>query len=119
MGSYMSMGGRQSEEAGCIVTVENADGRTLSLHRVGRTALERCLDDAQSLDPTFRVISISTPQTIYNDLQGRLPHPHTETIALPEHSKLGRVRRLDMLHPSLRPRSAAAYRKAQERGETW
>lgn len=119
MSDYLVSGGRQREASGFIVTVKNADGKTLSLHRTGRGALSRCLDDALILDPTFRVLSISTPESIYNDLQGRASHPRTHEVQLPEPSQLGRIQRMEMLHAELRPRSAAAYRKAQERGETW
>lgn len=111
--------GRDQVEWGCIVTVKNADGKTLSLHHTGRHALDECLDDALILDPTFRVVSVSTPVTIYNDLEGRMPHPHTGAIPIPEAQKLGRSGRLDLLHPDLRPRSNTAYRRAQGRGETW
>jgi hypothetical protein len=111
--------GRDQQEWGCIVTVQNAEGKTLSLHRKGPCALDEALDDAISLDPTFLVVSISTPLTIYHDLDGREPHPHTDDIQIPERQKLGRVRRLELLHPRLRPRSAFSYRRAQARGETW
>lgn len=111
--------GRDTTVWGCIVTVVNEGGQTLSLHRSGRRALDDCLDDALSLDPTFRVLSVSTPQTIYNDLEGRQPHPHTGAIQLPELQKLGRVGRLALLHPSLRGRSDEAIRASRRRGERW
>lgn len=111
--------GRDSTEWGCIVTVKNADGKTLSLHRPGRDALTRALDDALTLDPTFRVVSISTPLTIYNDLQARLPHPVTEVVPLPEHAKLGRLKRMALCHPDIQPRSDQAIRHARRRGDMW
>lgn len=111
--------GRDRELWGCIVTFRNQDGRTLSLHRTGRDALTQCCDDALSLDTSFQVQSISTPETIYTDLRGRLPHPTTEVIPLPEHARLGRLRRMHLLHPSIQPRSSEAVRHARRRGDMW
>lgn len=111
--------GRDTTAWGCIVTVKNDQGQTLSLHRTGREALNECLDIAVQLDPSFKVLSISTPMTIFNDLEMRQPHPRTGAIQPPEQQKLGRVGRLAMLHPSLRGQSDEAERAARRRGERW
>jgi hypothetical protein len=64
---------RDREEYGCIVSSENADGKTLVIHRVGasRVALKAACEIAGELDETFRIVSYSTPNTIYADLRGR------------------------------------------------
>jgi hypothetical protein len=111
--------GRDTTAWGCIVTVQNDDGQTLSLHRTGKEALNECLDIALQLDRSFKVLSISTPITIFNDLEMRIPNPHTKAIQCPELQKLGRVGRLSMLHPSLRGKSDEAGRAARRRGERW
>lgn len=104
---------------GVTVTVENAEGKTLTLHRHGRGALERVCDDAVALDPTFRIISISTPETIYGDLAGRLPSSKTGAIILPEHQRLGNIGRMAMIHPRIAPRHDNALRKHRARGDSW
>lgn len=111
--------GRDRDAWGCIVSFENSDGKTLSLHRTGRDALARCCDAALALDETFRVISVSTPETIYTDLVGRLGHPLTNAVALPEHPRLARIRRMSMIHPRIAPMSANALRKVRSRGDSW
>lgn len=116
---WLAPAGRDVPKFGCIVSLQNRDGKTLSLHRTGINALEAALDDALSLDPTFRVCSISTPQSIYTDLQGRLPHARNGEVILSEHRALGKLRRMKMLHPSIQPRSDEAARVARGRGDMW
>lgn len=111
--------GRDRDAWGYIVTFQNAAGKTLTLHRTGRAALATCCDDALSLDETFRVLSVSNPVTIAGDLRGRLPSEKTGSIDVPEWQALGRVGRQHLLHPSIRPRSATATRRARGRGERW
>lgn len=94
---------------GCIITFENADQRTLTLHRQGpiKTAVTRACDEALALDDTFRVVAISTPQSIYTDLQGhRLHNTQTRTsdhtrVAIPEAATLGLCGLKHLLHPRL------------------
>lgn len=80
------------------------------LHRAGRVraAVEEAFRVAAGLDPTFRVLCVSTPQTIYTDLQG-VRHglgtsergQGSNTLVLPEHALCGgRLRAI--LHPRLR-----------------
>lgn len=111
--------GRDRVAWGCIATFENEARQTLSLHRTGVDALRQCCDVAESLDPTFRVVSISTPVSIYSDLNGRMPNERTGAIDLPEHRKLGQIKRLRLIHPRLQPRSSQALRRAWDRGDVW
>ncbi len=103
--------GQQKAVYGVIVSFENADRKTLVLHRVGVTtkALRHACDDALRLDPTFRVVSVSTPTSIYTDMQGARmqgkqksahvgTNDHTNT---PESQMLGRAGLAEMLHPRL------------------
>lgn len=64
---------RERAEYGCIVSFENADGKRLVLHAKGapRQALNLLCDRALDLDPSFRVVGYSTPETVYQDLLGR------------------------------------------------
>ncbi len=103
--------GQARARYGCIVSFENADGRTLVLHRIGptRTALRRACEDALELDETFRVVSFSTPQTVYRDLQGTRPgtmneehDPLSGRAVTPEALMLGNAGIPGMLHPRLK-----------------
>lgn len=104
-------GGAVRAEYGCIVSFENADGKTLVLHRVGpptRTVPEMC-DQALSLDPTFMVVSYSTSATVYTDLQGERSQEGrlgdvggSKRGQLPETQILGRIKRMDLIHPRMR-----------------
>ena len=110
--------GRDRARFGCIVSFENADGQTLTLHRVGaiKHALAAACDDALSLDETFRVVSYSTPETIHTDMTGgrrdvemesRLSqrmgwsYAKTHPVPLPEAQALALVGRRHLLHPRL------------------
>ncbi len=57
---------------GVIVTAESDDGRMRSFHHPGAsmTALELCCDDIELLGPGWRIVSVSTPRSIFRDLQG-------------------------------------------------
>ena len=67
---------RDRAKFGCTTTWENQDGQRLVLASEGkpREVLRRHADDALALDPSFRLVCYSTPQTIFTDLAGaRLP----------------------------------------------
>jgi hypothetical protein len=63
-----------SEQAvyGAIVTLENAGGEIVVIHHTGRikAAVERAYVEATSLDASFRIVSVSTPTSIFEDMQG-------------------------------------------------
>lgn len=66
-------GSAERAEYGCIVTFENAARQRLVLARVGppMKALKIACDDAREADSTFRIVSYSSPETVYRDLVGR------------------------------------------------
>ena len=114
------MGGESRRIYGCIVTFRNSQGKTLSIHREGAPtkALKQAIAIALSHDETFKVISVSSPETIYRDLQGSREHltgrsdgegARTPVVAFPELSKVPAALLDDSLryggiHPSLRDR---------------
>lgn len=57
---------------GCLTTWEHPDGRTLTIHRVGKplTALREAASIALGECEEMRLASYSTPETIYSDLIG-------------------------------------------------
>lgn len=95
-------------EYGCTVTFENEAGQTLVLHRVGppSRALAALCDEALALDPTFRLVSYSTPDTILSDVRGRYTADQRSAAGrsqfTPEGGVLSRIGRLPLLHPRLR-----------------
>jgi hypothetical protein len=100
--------GRTAAAYGCTITFEADDGMTLTLARVGQpNAVARALcAEAEALDPTYRVVSYSSPRTILTDLEGRfsdgaraLRHVAGQS---PEGQALSGAGLLRMLHPRLR-----------------
>jgi hypothetical protein len=100
----LAMAGRDRIEAGYIVTALRQDtGESWTLHRAGRGALAavcKVLDDAEG---DWRVLTISTPETVYRDLQGTRYVEWGDRILTPEVGMLGKIRRLDLLDPSHAP----------------
>jgi hypothetical protein len=109
--------GRTAAEYGCTVTFENDGGQTLVLTRKGQpgAALRALCADALAADPTFRVVCYSNPETIRQDLIGRVDPTmsarHSRSLVKPEGRALGGVGMLHMLHPRLRGASAAPATK--------
>jgi len=104
--------GRDAQAFGCIVSFEGENGAELTLHRTGslRDGLRDACETARAIDPTLRVVSYSTPQTIYDDLQGaRLKHPRGDGYLIeppwPEASALGSARLVYMAHARVRARA--------------
>jgi hypothetical protein len=106
---------RERAQFGCTTTWENEAGRRLVLSGIGspRDALRKQAEDALALDPSFRCVCYSTPETIYADLAGaRLPRwtngGSTRTDAdngkwappiLPEAVVLGMLGLRHLVHP--------------------
>lgn len=116
----MPMSGQESREYGAITTLENAAGRVLVLHRIGkvRDAVRAAYATAHALDETFRVVAVSTPVSIWTDLKGarqpiRNQHERngSQRAPLPEHTTCGGKDR-HMLHPRLRGTTKDAWRDA-------
>ena len=113
--------GRVSAEYGCTVTFENAAGQTLVWSRKGRAEevlRDMCLE-AVALDPTFRVVSYSNPETIRHDLRGRFssdqPTHRAAMHSTPEGRMLARIGMTALLHPRLvgkSPDAEAGHAKA-------
>lgn len=103
-GTY-PMNSWERKRYGCIVTFENADGKRLVLHREGspRMAAVACCDAALLLDGTFRIITVSTPETIHTDLKGyRLSKEGKTGFAPVPETQLLRGRALALIHPRLK-----------------
>lgn len=105
-------GGEWGRDAfGCIVTFENDTRHRLTLHRTSPPieALRAMCAIALARDETFQVISYSTPQTIFSDMQGSRENSaygfKTEPT-LPEAQALARADMRAMLKPQLKPRAA-------------
>jgi hypothetical protein len=102
------MSGQEAATYGAIVTFENAVGERLAVHRSGskRIAVEQACAVATGYDSSFRIISISTPETIYTDLQGaRLARPNQNGSAVPfPETRMARTfpGGMGMLHDCLR-----------------
>lgn len=101
------LGGVERARFGAIITFKNSDGKTLTLHRVGpvRTVIADLCDEAVMLDETFLVIAISTPESVFTDLQGHRNDPRGN---FNDHPRLPEVAHLSgklahMVHPDLRP----------------
>lgn len=87
---------------GCIATLRVAgQSRYTSVHTYGgaRAIAELC----DSAADDWRVLSYSTPATIYRDLQGARVHENAAQAQLPEISAFGRIGRLDLLDDAFAP----------------
>lgn len=94
---------RREQQYGATLTFENAEGVTLTIARRHHSVLEavrQACDLAIEEDSTYRVVCLSTPHTIYSDMQGwvsgRRPSPEQHTV-----TKAGRKA---MLHPRIAAR---------------
>lgn len=117
-------GGDRRREEGCIVCFEPlAGGEPLMIHVHGSPTKElgRAIDHALSVDPSYRMVSYSTPATIYADMTGARAdrtsgdRSQTQRTQLPETLILSRLGRIDVLHPRLRgPTDARTTRMTKE-----
>lgn len=97
------MSGRERATFGVTVTFEAEDGRVLTLARTGKTsdALHEACDDAVAVDPTYRVVCISSPVSVFADLQGRPRGMWDGGVQKTEGAILRRAGIGSMLHPRL------------------
>lgn len=107
----LHMRGSEKAELGATVTFENADGFTLTLTDRGPVleVLKELCDIATYADDSFRVVAISTPASIYSDLQGMKMHYQQAgyNVTASNHGKtnesslLGRAGCASMIHPRM------------------
>jgi hypothetical protein len=97
----ISRNGQQAANAGitCTFVAENGRKHTSTLSGSPTWALGELCDEALEIDPTMKLLSYSTPDTIYSDLNGR--HTKETHLQVPELQVLGRIGRREMCHPSL------------------
>lgn len=103
------LGGYMRPKFGFITSWESETGEVMNVHRTGplRQALRDLITDVLALDPTYRLISYSTPDTILTDMLGRRRKlSNGRPVPLPEAIALGSVDRLDLLHPRFDSRRA-------------
>lgn len=126
-----SHSGQQKAADGCICTFENRSGERYTLHSVGPPTkiVSLMCDHALAVGSDFRLISYSTPETIFGDLDGaRAAGLNWQGFSTPKPSPekriLGQVGRLEMLHPRLgmderktRQHRESRQKKAALRGE--
>lgn len=91
---------QRRDEGGVTVTIQRDDGKLRTLVGEGPVlkalrAVAEDIDRLNGLDPRggWKVASVSTPRTIYADLQGM----RDELAQSPERLLLGRIHRLDLL----------------------
>ena len=85
---------------GYIVTAreQDSDARWV-LHRAGPGALVEICEVLDASEGNWRILTISTPETIYRDLQGTRLTVWRDVIENPEQRMLGGIGRLDLLDP--------------------
>lgn len=101
--SQFPLGGSQRRMYGCIVSFESPDGQTLTLHVPGppREAVRAALRAAQLRDPYLLVRSVSTPETVYRDLQGTRDRQVAGEVPIVDFPEFLMRVPPERLHPSL------------------
>lgn len=107
--------GAERARYGVIVTArEQQTGRVKTMHQIGAPtgAIHEVVETLDSMEGDWKVVSISTPASIYRDLQGgrsvraddQYEHrPHLSDPRTTEVSMLSRLGRLDLLEPLRNP----------------
>lgn len=87
---------------GVVVSFENADGARFTTHRPGlvQEGVRSACDEALARCPSYLIVAISTPQTVYADIVGRELGPAKRPV-MPEANIVGRTGVGHLLHPSL------------------
>lgn len=100
----LAVAGRDRMEAGCIVTARNqvTDERWV-LHKSGQDALAAVCRELDEAEGDWRILVISTPESVYRDLQGTRYTEWADRVLNPEVGQLGKLARLDLLDPSHDP----------------
>lgn len=111
----------ERSETGIIVTARDRDAAAyLVLHRTGprRAALRAVCAVLDSLEGDWRVLTISSPESVYRDLQGTRARPDADITPYPEPHALGVIGRHDLLDPSLLARNADSRRDYERAGRS-
>ena len=106
-------GGDRRIVYGAITSFVADDGKRLTIHRTGpiRQAVKAACDAAVKVDPSFRVVCVSTPESIYRDMDGsrEVTRVQVESLTGSSGAATSRIRYPEgtitpkgMLHPSLR-----------------
>lgn len=115
--------GQERQRDGAIVSLREQDtGRLDTVHVTGKTrdALEQLCDMIDQRDGDWKIVAISTPASIFRDLQGvrgqyqRASSKRRSTLDDPrtaEWSMLSQVGRLDLLQPLTNRELAPRRRK--------
>jgi hypothetical protein len=109
--------GAERARYGSLTTWENAAGETITIHQTGplRAGLRETARRVLALDPTFRLVAYSTPDTILTDLTGgradfvrpapantvRASYGMANPASLPERNVLGQAGLAHLIHPRL------------------
>lgn len=97
-GKHLTLSPNERDNYGVTITAyELGTGRMVTISALGPVtdrARELC-ERIDELEGDWRVLTISTPSTIYGDLQGE----RGEYLATPERRLLGSIARLDLLMP--------------------
>lgn len=114
------MSGQEKAMYGITTTWENGNGCLLTVHRRGQplAVLREIASDVIAVDPTYRLVSYSTPETILRDLDGnrRTTKGRNNQLLLAEQNLLSRIGLAHLTHPRLRSRdnSEARHRRVYE-----
>lgn len=92
--------GQERARYGCTTTWKNADGNLLTVYRGGspREAVVSIAADVIALDGTYRLLSYSTPETVYRDVAMADARQNTKART-PESAVLSMVGLPHLLHP--------------------
>jgi HNH endonuclease len=99
------LGSTERDRYGCVCTLREAStGRVDVVHYPGTAGegIQAMIADADSREGDWRLLSYSTPNTVYADLHVRRPGKHGAPVAPAEVGVLSRARRLDLLDASIR-----------------
>lgn len=115
----LNTSGRERAQFGVIGTAQNsATGKTVSMHRAGppTIAVAEIAAEVDKLGANWKIVSLSTPASVYRDLQGTRYHrikgdarnklmgrQSAHDARTQEKALLGRIGRLDLLSPQSFP----------------
>jgi hypothetical protein len=111
----LDIGGHERERTGVIVTVrEQTTGQLHTFHEVGQAkrAMLTVADLVDAMEGDWKIVALSTPTSIFRDLQGLrgelaasaiAPHRALSDPRTNEMMMLGLIGRMDLLQPLRSP----------------